>query len=521
MNRLYYGDNLDVLRKHVPDQSVDLIYLDPPFNSNRNYNVLFKKTSDATPTAQISAFTDTWTWSQESERTYHDLTNGGAPIQVADAIEAMRRILGESDTLAYLTMMTPRLLELHRVLKPTGSLYLHCDPTASHYLKIILDTIFGPDAYRNELVWNYGGRGAKAKSKQFPRNHDIILMYRPDKAAGYTAQFQKRTYTTLGAKAMGYRQDAEGRWFKTAPRGDYTDESIARLDAEGRIHWTNKGTPRIKYFLEEEDGKVVNQVMIGDVWCDIPDAMHMGKERLGYETQKPLALLERILAASSKPGDVVLDPFCGCGTTLAAAQKMDREWLGIDITYLAIDLIDKRLKDVYGPTVTDTYEIVGIPRDVEGARALFERNHWDFERWAVTLVHGQPNDKQGGDKGVDGVIRFQLGRDSARSIVSVKGGKSVNPGMVRDLIGTVEAHKADMGILITLTEPTPGMLDEARRSGIYTVPANGQQFPRVQIITVGDLLDGKRPDMPTYMKPHREAVPNPEPEPGDQSAMFA
>lgn len=509
-NYLYYGDNLDVLRASIETESVDLVYLDPPFNSKRSYNVLFKQRSGEDAQAQIEAFDDTWVWSHEAEQQYLNLVSGGAPAKVADAIEAMRKLVGDNDVLAYLVMMTPRLVELHRVLKPTGSLYLHCDPTSSHYLKIILDSLFDPRNYRNEIIWHYGGRGAKAVAQQFPRNHDVLLAY--SKKAGshfYERQHVKRVMTAEEAKDRGYQQDPDGKWFKTAPRGDYTDKSIERLDAEGRIHWTRTGTARVKYHLEtDKKGNVIEDVLVGDVWNDIPDAMHMGNERLGYPTQKPRALLERIIRASSRPGDVVLDPFCGCGTTVDAAQMLGRTWIGIDVTYLAVDLIQKRLRDIYGDEVLQITEVHGIPRDVSGARALFDRSPFDFERWAVSLVNGQPNQKQVGDKGVDGVIRFPL--DSAaksigRALVSVKGGKSPGPTAVRDLAGTVEAHQAQMGVLVTLEPPTRGMIDAAHHAGIYTWPYNGHTYPKVQLITVAELLAGDRPDAPMSLMPYVEA----------------
>lgn len=508
-NSLYYGDNLDVLRESIESSSVDLIYLDPPFNSKRAYNVLFADRSGEEAQAQIEAFDDTWEWSQQSEEAFNDMIHGGAPAKAADAIEAMRRLLGDNDVLAYLVMMTQRLTELHRVLKHTGSLYLHCDPTSSHYLKVMLDAVFGSQNYRNELIWHYGGRGAKAVAQQFPRNHDVILLY--SKTAGrhrYQRQYTQRVMTAAEARERGYRVDENNRWFKTAPRGDYTDASIERLDSEGRIHWTRTGKPRVKYFLETRQSSVLEDVLVGDVWSDIPDAMHMGHERLGYPTQKPESLLERIVAASSNEGDVVLDPFCGCGTTVTVAQRLRRNWIGIDVTFLAIDLIDKRLRDLYGDDVVDTYEIRGIPRDLGGAQSLFDVNPFDFERWAVSLVDGQPHERaeQAGDKGVDGWIRFPVGtREVGRAIVSVKGGRSLNPAMVRDLRGTVESQRSELGVLIALAEPTKGMRDEAHRSGTYTHPLTNRAYPRLQIITVGELLAGKQPDMPTAILPYVQA----------------
>ncbi len=293
-----------MLRQHVADASVDLVYLDPPFKSNQDYNVLFAEQDGTRAAAQIRAFEDTWTWDLAAAEAFQEVVQaGGRP---SEAMQALMVFLGPSDMLAYLAMMAPRLIELRRVLKVTGSIYLHCDPTASHYLKMLMDAVFGPENYRNEIIWSYGGRGAKAVSGQFPRNHDILFFYSKNEAQhpGYGRQFIKRTFTAAEARARGFRQDEDGRWFKTSPRGDYTDESVARLESEGRIHRTRTGTIRIKYFLETEGGLVIENALVGDVWSDIPDAMHIGAERLGYPTQKPRALLERVLEASSKEGDI-------------------------------------------------------------------------------------------------------------------------------------------------------------------------------------------------------------------------
>lgn len=574
MNRLFYGDNLEVLRAHVPDASVDLVYLDPPFNSNRDYNVIFKNKSAGESHAQLEAFTDTWTWSQEAERTYQDLLSGGAFVRTADAIEAMRRILGETDLLAYLVMMTPRLIELHRVLKPTGSLYLHCDPTASHYLKIILDAIFGPECFKNEVIWRR--TGSHTPSTQYGPIHDVILFYSREKT-GHYFQPQKTPYTIEHVKTR-YKQQPDGQWKFTSGgnvltgAGSGTGESSQPWrgvdPAAKNRHWAIPGFiteqmpeefkkmgvlerleaayqaglieiipgqawPQPVRYLKDGDG-----IALSDIWAYQPgtkgvlagtdkaideDVAYLGPtspERLGYPTQKPIGLLSRIISTSCPPDGVVLDPFCGCGTAVDAAQKLGRNWIGIDVTYLAVDLIDKRLQSTYGESIVDTYEIVGIPRDIGGAQALFARNPFDFERWAVSLIHGQPNEKQVGDRGIDGVIRFHTGRETERTLISVKGGKQLNPAFVRELIGAVESQKAAMGVLITMEPPTKGMLDAARRSGIYTMPANGQQFPKVQILTVPDLLMGKRPELPPPLMPYTQAQRRRD-DKGTQSAMFA
>ncbi len=504
MNALYYGDNLDVLRQHVADESVDLVYLDPPFNSNRSYNVLFKNKSGDESQAQIEAFDDTWTWSQQSEATYSELVQGGAPLKVSDALEAMRRLLGDNDVLAYLVMMTARLLELHRVLKPTGSLYLHCDPTASHYLKVMLDAVFGPTRFRNEIIWRrtpFKG-SSKARAEQLPRSHDAILFY--SKGSTWTWQAPTEPYSDQYlARFKWDDHDGRGPYRKTLLK-TYSAATAARLKEDDR--WIDPvrpdAMPSYKQYLSESAG----ERQIDDVWTDINMLNPQAHERLGYPTQKPLDLLERIILASSNPGAVVLDPFCGCGTTIDAAQKLGRQWVGIDITYLAVDLISKRLRHTYGDSIAGTYKVHGIPHDLDGARALFNANPFDFERWAVSLIDGQPNQKQVGDKGIDGVVRFPVSQtETGRAIVSVKGGRQVNPAMVQELVGAVHQHKGDMGVFICMTPPTKGMAEVANHSGSYEHPLTGARYPRVQIVTITELLEGRRPKMPTAILPYVKA----------------
>lgn len=523
-NHLFYGDNLDVMREKIDDASVDLVYLDPPFNSNRNYNVLFKHKTGTEANAQIEAFGDTWSWSQDDELLLLALTTGGAPARVADALEALHRLIGPSDMMSYLVMMTVRLIELRRVLKPTGWLYLHCDPTASHYLKVILDSVFGIENFRNEVVWQRTGAKGSPMGR-LPANHDIILSYSRSDAAVWNEVIVPYDLNDLDSKTAGKytRRDPDGRLYQLTsllhpeqgrrPNLHYElmgitrtwRWSMARMDKavlDGLVIQPAPGTvPRYKRYLDEQKGR-----MIDDVWSDIPPINSQAAERLGYPTQKPVALLERIIAASSNPGDVVLDPFCGCGTTVDAAQRLGRRWKGIDITYLAIDLIDTRLRDTYGDDVANTYEIVGIPKDLQSARSLFARNPFDFERWAVSLVDGTPNERQVGDRGSDGVITFPLDeRNRGRVTVSVKGGRMVNPGMVRDLAGTVEAERSKMGVLITMDEPTTGMAEAARLSGTYHHALTGRDYPKVQILSVASLLAGKKVAMPTPFMPYLQA----------------
>jgi DNA modification methylase len=520
-NILYYGDNLEVLRESVKDESVDLIYLDPPFNSNRSYNVLFKTKTGSEAQAQIEAFDDTWTWSQQSEALYVELVSGGAPPKVADAVEGIRRLLGDNDVLAYLVMMAARLVELHRVLKQTGTLYLHCDPTASHYLKVLLDAVFGPERFVNEVVWKR--TSAHNRLVRYGPVHDVILVYAKSDTwfwqeqhvpydPDYVDKFYRHVEPETERRYMldnltSNRPGGRFLWNGKPPPGHrfwgYSEDTMKRFEAEGRLVETSKGGLRYKRYLDEMPGQLLQ-----DVWTDIGPISSRSAERLGYPTQKPLTLLERIITASSKPGDIVLDPFCGCGTSVDAAQRLDRQWVGIDITFLAVDLIDNRLVSTYGADVRSTYEIRGIPHDIDAAQALFDRNPFDFERWAVSLVDGQPNVKQVGDRGIDGVVRFPLDdsyREVGRALVSVKGGTRTNPGMVRDLVGTVEQERAEMGLFVCLTEPSTGMMQVAKRSGSYVHPRTGRSYPKVQILTVRDLLDHNRPDMPTPFLPYVSA----------------
>lgn len=522
LNRLFYGDNLEVLRKHVPDGSVDLVYLDPPFNSNRNYNVIFGRNSAlGDVAAQIQAFDDTWHWTPVTEQQYERFVVAGElPLKVANALEAFRTLIGENDALAYIVNMAPRLVELRRVLKPTGSLYLHCDPTMSHYLKILLDAIFGPENFQNEISWQRSG--AKNDSVRYGRSHDVILFYTVGKKFTWNPQYTPFDQSSID-KNYTHVEEGTGRRYRRGdltaakPGGDvdfewhgvrpyrgrhwaYSKENLDRMHAEGRIEFRATGMPVYKRYLDEQPG-----VPLQDIWTDIR-LTAADKERLGYPTQKPRALLERILSASCNEGDVILDPFCGCGTTIDAAQALDRQWIGIDVTFIAVDLIEKRLLDRY-PAITGTYETFGIPRDMGAAQALFDRSPFDFERWAVSRINAQPNEKQVGDKGVDGVARFYLDKKTTgRVLVSVKGGRNLGPAFVRDLIGTVETQRAQMGVLITMAEPSRGVADAANHGGVYTWPVNGQTFPRVQVVTVADLLAGRRPRMPQLLLPYVSAT---------------
>jgi DNA modification methylase len=525
MNRLYYGDNLEVLSKHILDQSVDLVYLDPPFNSSRNYNVIFDRHpgDGVGAAAQIQAFDDTWHWTPVTDQQYQRYVAEELPLRVADALTAFRTLLGENDALAYLVNMAPRLVELHRVLRESGSLYLHCDPTMSHYLKVMLDAIFGAERFVNEITWKRSAAHSDSKqgARHMGRLHDTLLFYSKSPRYHFSTEMLSYDQKYIASKYR-YVEEGTGRryglWDITGPGGAakgnptyevfgitkywrYSQAKMEQKIAEGRVIQPSPGSvPREIKYLDEATG-----VSLQDVWTDIDPINSRAAERLGYPTQKPVALLERIIKMSSADDATVLDPFCGCGTTIDAAQRLGRKWIGIDITFIAVDLIRKRLEDRF-PGI-DNYETFGIPRDMAGAEALFRRSPFDFERWAVSQVDARPNEKQVGDKGIDGVARFYLDKKTnGKILVSVKGGKVIGPQFVRDLIGTVATQKAQMGVLILMTEPTAGILDAVDHGGTYVWPVNGQVFPRVQVITVADLLAKQRPRMPTLMMPYGTAT---------------
>ena len=526
-NRLYYGDNLEILRQYVADESVDLVYLDPPFNSNATYNVLFKERTGEESPAQIKAFTDTWEWTRESERTFEQeiIGNQAASPKVKEMIGAFLNFIGRNAMMAYLVMMTPRLVELHRVLKPTGSIYLHCDPTAGHYLKLLMDTIFGVQNFRNEIIWKRSdskgdtGQGAK----HFARVNDKILFYNKTSDSVFNAQYGPldpdyvdRFYRYADSDGRRYKLDnmlGPGGAAKGNPQYEvmgvtrywrYSRARMRKLIDEGRVVQTNPGTvPMYKRYLDESRGTPVSTN-----WSDISFVRGWSKERLGYPTQKPLALLERILEASSNEGDVVLDPFCGCGTAVAAAQKLNRGWIGIDITHLAVALMKNRLKTGYGLVAGKDYEVVGEPVDVGSAKALAVQDRFQFQYWAMSLLEALPkgDEKKGADRGIDGVVHFVDGpkRKMEKAVVQVKSGKVSSPH-IRDLKGTMEREKAAMGLFITLEEPTREMEREAVSAGFYKSELWQKDFPKMQIRTVGELLEGKEFEIPSQPSGYKAA----------------
>lgn len=573
-NKLYYGDNLDVLRE-MTDESVDLVYLDPPFNSKANYNVLFENKSGESSEAQIFAFKDTWDWDQAAAEAFHEImTSHRVPDRVRQLIGALKVFLtgdtGKSGNsmMAYLTMMALRLVELHRILKSTGSLYLHCDSTASHYLKLILDSVFGFAQFRNDITWKRQTAHSDATTK-FSQVSDSIYYYAKSSDTKFLPvfgdhdpEYLKKFYRNDDNDGRGKYQLAdmaapegggmaainkltgkpngwyEYKGFPPPPRGwRYQLSTMEQLDSEGRIYFPKKidgsfdftKRLRLKRYISETKGSIVT-----NVWTDIHPLHASHAERLGYPTQKPEALLERIILASSNEGDVVLDPFCGCGTTVAVAERLKRRWIGIDITYLAVDLMERRLLDMFTPaadvkrladipvqmrrkalnkywttgeddlgigikTGLQPYEVIGDPKDLDSAQALANNDKFQFEWWCVSQVGAQSREKKGADRGIDGVITF-MDREGEyeKAIVSVKGGK-VGVAQIRDLVGTIDRESAAIGVFICIEEPTSAMLKEAASAGRWQSQLNvNATFPRIQLLTVSDIFNGKRVEIPAW-----------------------
>jgi site-specific DNA-methyltransferase (adenine-specific) len=516
MNKLFFGDNLRVLQTHIEDESVDLIYLDPPFNSEARYNVLFKSPRADVADAQVGAFLDFWSWGEESESAYHEiLTNLGGGT--ASFVQALRSALGESDMMAYLVMMAVRLHDLRRVLKPSGSLYLHCDPTASHYLKILLDGIFGVSNFRNEITWlrSKNPKGSQHESKRYSPDTDNILFFSKGSSATLNMEAIKRPLTQDELDEKYDRRDDRGRFtdgpivrspsmgerpnlsyeyggYDPSPWGWRMEkEKLEQIDRAGNLGWTSAGKPYRKLRMEDDTGNPV-----GSCWTDISLVNPQARERLGYPTQKPLTLLERIVLASSNKGDVVLDPFCGCGTTLHAAEKLGRQWVGIDVSIHAIHVIEERLRAGFGPKRVPRPQ--GIPADYKSAARLAELEPFQFQWWANYLVgvHVLKEVKRGADRGIDGELFFPNGPGNpyGRMLTSVKAGKNVGPAMVREFRGVIEREKAELGLFICLDEPTAAMEKEAVVAG-FSKTVHGK-IPRMQVVSIADWFNGKKPQMP-------------------------
>lgn len=458
-NKLYYGDNLHILRnrEYFPDECVDMVYLDPPFKSEENYNLLFREADGTLSPAQIRAFEDTWAWDEGAQQAYEDVL-ATAPSRTAEFVRAMRELLGPSDMMAYLCMMAPRLVEMRRVLKANGSLYLHCDPNASHYLKALLDAVFGPEHFRREVVWRIGWvSGFKTKANNWIRNHEILLYYTKGDSFTFNKQYKP------------YAEDYERR---------------------GTGGPTGPGIPFDDVLNVGDEPMNLTSIMI----------MSYSQEKMSYPTQKPLNLLRLLIRASSNEGDVVLDPFCGCGTTLIAAHQERRRWIGIDITHLAIGLNKYRLEASFGPGVHKQYEVIGEPVDVPSARALAQHDRYQFQWWAVGQVRGRPHPEdrhQGADQGIDGIIYFvdDPSGVAKRVILQVKSSR-VTVREMRELLGVVDTQAAEMGAMLALEEPTRDARRFATTCGSYVSPVSNRRYPKIQIRTIEELLKGRKIEQP-------------------------
>lgn len=579
-NQLFHGDNLNVLRLHVESESVDLVYLDPPFNKQASFNVLFKESSGEKSPSQIRAFGDSWQWGPESERTYEDvLQNGGTKL--GDLLRAMRNFLGRNNVMAYLTMMAPRLAEMHRVLKSTGNLFLHCDPTSSHYLKLLLDAIFGPTNFCNEIVWRRAVSHNEAN--RFGRVHDNILFYRKSDAAYFAPQLlplpaghvrerfkfedEDGTYKLENPTGAGVRTGDSGQaWhdFDPTPRDRHwapprklcerlgidnslpTREKLEALFDAGFIKPPKKAgsIPMLKVYLQDDEDL---GTPYQDLWAYQPytqgyyygeleggidqDVAWIGPtsgERLGFPTQKPLGLLARIITSACPPGGIVLDPFCGCGTAVAAAENLERRWIGIDITHLAVALIRHRLETSFGASLS-AFEVKGEPEDLPGAYALAKADRYDFQWWALGKLGVRVTSdqrKKGADAGVDGRACFidPSTKKEKDIIYSVKSGK-VSVRDVRDLAGVLARENkakesAPLGVLVTLLPPSKDMLKEAASAGFWT-SWRGEKVQRIQIITIEEMLAGKRPEHPHIRVPAFRVPTKPaRPRRGQQGKLF-
>lgn len=542
-NALYYGDNLDILRRYVKDETVDLVYLDPPFKSDATYNVLFGEQDGTQAAAQIKAFEDTWRWDAAAAAAYQDTVEMGG--QVSRAMQAFRTVLGESTLLAYLAMMAPRLVELRRVMKLTASIYLHCDPTASHYLKMLMDAIFRPENFRNEIIWRRTN-AHNSTTKQYGPIHDVVLFY--TKTDNFTFHPGTRPYTTKyitdrfkhldehgryqtnyltgpgvrngesGAAWHGYDPTAVGRhwavprslriFIPDAGKGMSSHKQLDCLYNQGFIVFPKKdgGQPMYKQYIGSgvtyQDiwayQPNTNGVLWESVECIDEDVKYLEdeSEKLGYPTQKPVGLLSRIITSSSDPGAVVLDPFCGCGTAIHTAQILNRSWIGIDITHLAVTLMKHRLWDAFGKDLP--FEVLGEPVSLPDAQALADSDPYQFQWWALGLVGARPVEgKKGADKGIDGRLYFHdegAGGKTKQVIFSVKAGHT-NVTHLRDLRGVLDREGAEIGVLLTMEDPTKPMRTEAASAGFYE-SAWGSRHSRLQVLTVAELLDGRKIDMP-------------------------
>ena len=524
MNKLFYGDNLDVMRKFIRDETVDLCYIDPPFNSKRNYNQIYNNigTEDR---AQAQAFTDTWTWDDHANQCYEEILSNKNGVQTQQSIaliNGLEKVLGKGSLFAYLVSMTVRIAEIHRVLKSTGSFYLHCDPTASHYLKLCCDAILVPNGgdFKSQIIWRRKGGSALAGMRGFSTATDIIFyytksddyifntVYMPVDAEYVEEQFTKmdedgRRFQATVMRSPNPRPNLmyDYKGYKMPPNGwAVSRERMEQLDKEGQLYFPSDKSKQIyrKIYLDKYAGQPAN-----NLWYDIKTLKGKSQELLGYPTQKPEALLERIINASSNEGDVVLDAFCGCGTTVAVADRLKRQWIGMDITYQSIALILKRLKDHGGQEAIDNVELHGVPKDIESVDALIhkkdDRVRKEVEKWAVLTYSDNRaviNEKKGSDGGIDGIAYTRKSKEEVLPIIlSVKTGKTPNVRDIRDLFAVVESEKAACGILITRYDPTAPMTTFAKQQAKFK-PEMFQPFDKLQIVTIQQILDGTRMTLP-------------------------
>ena len=494
-NQLYYGDNLEIMKKYIADNSIDLCYIDPPFNSKRNYNQIYKRIG-VEDKAQSQALSDTWLWDDEAQSGLEKIFKNddkSYTLQTIALTNGFLQALGQGSMLAYIVSMIQRINEIYRILKPTGSFYLHCDPTMSHYLKIILDSVFCPRGgeFQNEIIWHYKTYQGNCKN-HFPRKHDTIFFY--TKSQNYyfkmlkDGNFKNMVDFKRWNKYLSHNQEIKGKFY---PKTDSRFNGYYKkfVEKNGRI-------PRDNDVILKLEGETVDTV-----W-NLKAVNPNSRERLGYTTQKPEKLLERIISASSKEGDTILDAYCGCGTTVSVAERMNRNWIGIDITYQAISLILKRLEDTYGSEVLENVETMGIPQDIESALALAHKKddkiRKEFEKWAILTFsnnHAMINEKKGKDLGIDGTAYTFDGATPKKLLFSVKSGR-VTSSQIRDLRGTIDRENAAGGILITLEEPTKDMKQEAIKAGRINNLFSAENHNKIEIVTIQEILDGKRMNIP-------------------------
>ena len=450
IRRLYLRDNLEALRE-LPDDVVDLVYLDPPFNSNRNYKIVFRGPEELRSMAHLPAFEDVWTWDESTEQLNGELSRGIAGILVADAIQALMNMLGRDRMMAYLVNIAPRLAELKRVMRETGTVYLHCDPTASHYLKVVMDAVFGSENFRNEIVWCY--RGGGVPRSDFARKHDVILRYSKSDSYLFNPQFT-----------------------------DYSKASKSLVQSRGGVS------------IDDKTRDLERGAHMPDWWADINSLQTWSPERTGYPTQKPVRLLERIINASSNPGDTVLDPFCGCGTSMVAAERLGRSWIGIDIEPMALSVLQQRFEV---ERIDADFEVDGLPstkaNDIEKWAAMAVSDPLRFERSAITQIKGCTpwRNQQGLGLGIDAIAMLPTDAgESQHAIVRVAGRDPSNANILRDLHRAVERGSNDgvvAGLLVYPTEPKQEALNEVKQAG--QIEVGGKVYQRLGVASLDEVFD--------------------------------